>query len=90
MALVTASEIAVLISELSSTVHSSRAEKAAALAAKSEELKAFVERMRAALHMKVSLIGNDHKGRIYIDYFSAEELYRFMHVLDVIESEDFD
>ena len=67
-----------------------RAEKAAALAAKSEELKAFVERMRAALHMKVSLIGNDKKGRIYIDYFSAEELYRFMHVLDVIESEDFD
>ena len=65
-------------------------EKAAALAAKSEELKAFVERMRAALHMKVSLIGNDKKGRIYIDYFSAEELYRFMHVLDVIESEDFD
>ena len=66
------------------------AEKAAALAAKREELKAFVERMRAALHMKVSLIGNDKKGRIYIDYFSAEELYRFMHVLDVIESEDFD
>ena len=54
--------------------------------AKSAELKAFVERMRGVFRTKVSLIGNDKKGRIYIDYYSAEDLYRFEEFLDMIES----
>lgn len=61
-----------------------RAEKAAAAAAKSEELKAFVERMRSVFRTKVSLIGNDKKGRIYIDYYSAEDLCRFEEFLDIL------
>ena len=65
-----------------------QSEKAAAAAAKSEQLKAFVERMRAVFRTKVSLIGNDKKGRIYIDYYSAEDLYRFEEFLDMIESFD--
>lgn len=63
-----------------------RQEKDAKAAAKSAELKAFVERMRAVFRTKVSLIGNDKKGRIYIDYYSAEDLYRFEEFLDMIES----
>ncbi len=55
--------------------------------AKSEQLKAFVERMRAVYRTKVSLIGNDKKGRIYIDYYSPEDLYRFEEFLDIIENE---
>ncbi|MBR2375116.1 MAG: ParB/RepB/Spo0J family partition protein [Clostridia bacterium] len=65
-------------------------EKAAKVAAKSEALKAFVERMRSVFRTKVSLIGNDKKGRIYIDYYSAEDLYRFEEFLDMIESFDRD
>jgi len=61
-------------------------EKEAKAAAKSEELKALVERMRRVYRTKVSLIGNDKKGRIYIDYYSAEDLYRFEEFLDMIES----
>ena len=61
-------------------------ENAAKSAAKSAELKAFVERMRGVFRTKVSLIGNDKKGRIYIDYYSAEDLYRFEEFLDMIES----
>lgn len=61
-------------------------EKQAKAAAKSEELKAFVERMRSVYRTKVSLIGNDKKGRIYIDYYSPEDLYRFEEFLDMIES----
>ena len=61
-------------------------ENAAKAAAKSEELKAFVERMRAAFRTKVSLIGNDKKGRIYIDYYSQEDLYRFEELLETIEN----
>ncbi len=63
-----------------------RQEKDAKAAAKSEELKALVERMRGVFRTKVSLIGNDKKGRIYIDYYSPEDLYRFEEMLDMIES----
>ena len=61
-------------------------EKDAKMAAKSAELKALVERMRGVFRTKVSLIGNDKKGRIYIDYYSPEDLYRFEEFLDMIES----
>ena len=65
-------------------------EKEAKASAKSAELKAFVERMRSVFRTKVSLIGNGKKGRIYIDYYSAEDLYRFEELLDMIESSDRD
>ena len=55
-------------------------------AEKSKQLKAFIERMRSVYRTKVSLIGNDKKGRIYIDYYSAEDLYRFEEFLDIIEN----
>ncbi len=67
-----------------------RQEKDAKASAKSAELKAFVERMRSIFRTKVSLIGNGKKGRIYIDYYSAEDLYRFEELLDMIESYDRD
>ena len=63
-------------------------EAEAKAAAKSQQLKAFVERMRGVFRTKVSLIGNDKKGRIYIDYYSPEDLYRFEEFLDMVESFD--
>ena len=57
-------------------------------AAKSEALKAFVERMRAALGTQVSLIGNDKKGRIYIDYQSPETLLRIQEAFGAQEITD--
>lgn len=60
-------------------------EKAAQAQARGAQLKAFVERMRGVYRTKVSLIGNDKKGRIYIDYYSPEDLYRFEEFLDIIE-----
>lgn len=53
--------------------------------ARGAQLKAFVERMRGVYRTKVSLIGNEKKGRIYIDYYSPEDLYRFEEFLDIIE-----
>lgn len=67
-----------------------RKQKEVQAAAKSEELKALVERMRRVYRTKVSLIGNDKKGRIYIDYYTPEDLYRFEEFLDMIESFDRD
>ena len=63
-------------------------EKKEAAEAKSAELKAFIERMRKVYRTKVSLIGNGKKGRIYIDYYSADDLYRFEELLDIIEKFD--
>ena len=63
-------------------------ENEAKAVAKSEWLKEFVERMRGVLRTKVSLIGNDKKGRIYVDYYSTEDLYRFEELLNIIESYD--
>ena len=60
-------------------------EKDAKQAAKSEELKALVERLRETFRTKVTLIGNDKKGRLYIDYYSPEDLYRIEEFLDIVE-----
>ena len=50
----------------------------------SVELKDLVERMRFVFRTKVSLIGNDKKGRIYIDYYSRDDLDRISEILDII------
>ncbi|MCD8201293.1 MAG: ParB/RepB/Spo0J family partition protein [Clostridia bacterium] len=49
------------------------------------ELKALVDRMRATFRTKVSLIGNDKKGRIYIDYYSKDDLERLSEILDIVD-----
>lgn len=49
------------------------------------ELRDLVERMQRALGTKVSAIGNDDKGRIYIDYFTRDDLDRLAEILDYIE-----
>lgn len=54
-------------------------------AAMGAELKHLIERLRTALGTKVSLIGNDKKGRIYIDYYSRDDLDRLSELLDIIE-----
>ena len=49
------------------------------------ELKHLVERLRATLKTKVSLIGTDKKGRIYIDYYTRDDLDRISELLDIID-----
>ena len=63
-------------------------EKEAKDAANSERLKIFVEKLRALFETKVSLIGNDKKGRIYIDYYTPEDLVRIETILGVADIAD--
>ena len=42
----------------------------------SEELQDFISELQRALGTKVTCIGNDKKGRIYIDYYSQDDLDR--------------
>lgn len=59
-----------------------RAEKSAAEAKQNERLRAAVEGMRAALGLKVSLVGTAKKGRVYIDYLSEADLCRLQRCLE--------
>ncbi len=51
----------------------------------SMELKEMIERMQRNFATKVSALGNDHKGRIYIDYYTRDDLDRICDILDTIE-----
>ncbi len=51
------------------------------------ELKDLIERMRHAFKTKVSLIGNDKKGRIYIDYYNTDDLDRISEIVEMAEQE---
>lgn len=42
----------------------------------SEELQDFISELQRKLGTKVTVIGNDKKGRIYIDYYSQDDLDR--------------
>ena len=52
------------------------------------ELKHLVDRMRTSFKTKVSLIGTDKKGRIYIDYYSRDDLDRISELLDIIDRQE--
>ena len=62
-----------------------RKKKKRALA--SIELKQLVERMRYTFRTKVSLIGTEKKGRIYIDYYSRDDLDRIAEILDIMDKQ---
>lgn len=47
----------------------------------SEELQDFIGELQRKLGTKVSLIGNDKKGRIYIDYYSQDDLDRLYDII---------
>ncbi len=50
------------------------------------ELKDMVTRMQRTFGTKVSLLGNDHKGRIFIDYHTADDLNRIESMLSYLEN----
>ena len=59
-----------------------RQKKAAMEANMSVELKDLIVRMQRVFGTKVSAIGNDKKGRIYIDYYTRDDLDRISELLD--------
>ena len=55
----------------------------------SKELVSLVSNMQRAFATKVSAIGNGRKGRIYIDYFTSDDLDRICSLVDDWMSEKF-
>lgn len=54
------------------------------VAEQSLELKELVNQMQRVFSTKVSAIGNDNKGRIYIDYYSRDDLDRLADYVEVL------
>ncbi|MBO4573037.1 MAG: ParB/RepB/Spo0J family partition protein [Clostridia bacterium] len=64
-----------------------RREKRAKMeAGMSVELKDLILRMQRGFGTKVSAIGNDKKGRIYIDYYTRDDLDRISEMLDKLDN----
>ena len=51
----------------------------------SAELKDLIARMQQTLGTKVQAIGNDKKGRIYIDYYTTDDLDRLCDLIEYLE-----
>ena len=55
-------------------------------AEQSVELKELVNEMQRVFSTKVSVIGNDKKGRIYIDYYSRDDLDRISELIELAKT----
>ena len=51
----------------------------------SAELKDLVSRMQQVFGTKIQAIGNDKKGRIYIDYYTTDDLDRICDITEFLE-----
>jgi ParB family chromosome partitioning protein len=47
----------------------------------SKELRDMIDRMQRCFGTKVTAIGNDNKGRIYVDYYTSDDLDRIYEIL---------
>lgn len=50
------------------------------------ELKELVAEMQRVFATKVSVLGNDNKGRIYIDYYSRDDLDRIAELIELVQT----
>ena len=52
----------------------------------SAELKELIVDMQRVFGTKVNAIGNDKKGRIYIDYYTRDDLDRLAELLEYLKN----
>lgn len=50
------------------------------------ELKDLIARMQRTFATKVSALGNDRRGRIYIDYYNRDDLDRIVDLVTILEN----
>ena len=58
------------------------------VAEQSLELKELINEMQRVFATKVSAIGNDNKGRIYIDYYSRDDLDRLSDLIELLKKKE--
>jgi len=50
------------------------------------ELKDLITRMQRVFATKVSALGNDNRGRIYVDYYNRDDLDRIVEIIEALEN----
>lgn len=71
------------VRELEALIHKmAKGTRSTKKAEQSLELKDFAANLNRVFATKVSIIGNDKKGRIYIDYYSPEDLDRIYNIIN--------
>ena len=65
-----------------------RKQKREKMLRQSVELRDLIDRMQRAFGTKVSAIGNDNKGRIYIDYYTRDDLDRLADIVELAENKE--
>lgn len=58
------------------------------VAEQSLELKELINDMQRVFATKVSAIGNDNKGRIYIDYYTRDDLDRLAEMVELLKKKE--
>jgi ParB family chromosome partitioning protein len=71
------------VRDLEKAVHGNKAGNA--VKDQSVELRDLIETMKRVLGTKVSVLGNDMRGRIYIDYYSSADLDRISELMDKLK-----
>lgn len=62
--------------------------KSSSVQEQSLELKELISDMQRVFATKVSAIGNDNKGRIYIDYYSRDDLDRIADLVELVKKKE--
>ncbi len=62
--------------------------KRAKIMKQSVELRGLICRMQRVFGTKVTAVGNDEKGRIYVDYFTRDDLDRLSDIVSMAEGKD--
>ncbi|MBO7377842.1 MAG: ParB/RepB/Spo0J family partition protein [Clostridia bacterium] len=65
-----------------------RKQKREKMLRQSVELRDLIDRMQRTFGTKVSAIGNDNKGRIYIDYYTRDDLDRLSEIVELAENKE--
>lgn len=73
------------VRDLEKAVKVGKTGKSAKISEQSIELKELIHDMQKVFGTKVSALGNDQRGRIYIDYYSMEDLQRVYELVEILK-----
>jgi len=70
------------VRDLEKLIKKIKTNKTSAKVEKSVELNAFIKDLNTVFGTKVNVLGNDNKGRIIINYYSADDLQRIYDIIN--------
>ena len=75
------------VRDLERAVKGTKGKTSAKVSNQSIELKELIHDMQKVFGTKVSALGSDQRGRIYIDYYSVDDLQRIYELVDILKKQ---